>query len=48
MKRIPLIFVALTALPFLLSAAAGQDGDKVADLVAKVKKGDVKAAYTLG
>ena len=48
MKRIPLIFVALTALTCVLSEAAGQDGDKIAGLVEKVKQGDVKAAYTLG
>jgi HEAT repeat protein len=38
----------LVCLACLLSDATAQDGDKVADLIAKVKVGDAKAAYTLG
>jgi hypothetical protein len=48
MKRILLVLVTLTAMACLLREATAQDGDKVAGLVEKVKKGDVKAAYTLG
>jgi hypothetical protein len=43
MKTIPVILLVLAGL-----AAAAQDGDKVASLVASVKKGDAKAAWTLG
>jgi hypothetical protein len=48
MNRKPAALVVLTALACLLSGAAAQDSNKVADLVAKVKMGDTKAAYTLG
>jgi HEAT repeats/PBS lyase HEAT-like repeat len=48
MNRKPAALVVLTGLACLLSDAAAQDGGKVADLVAKVKMGDAKAAYTLG
>jgi hypothetical protein len=50
MKRTPMIFLALVLAgsAWLLTEARAQDGDKVAGLVEKVKKGDVRAAWTLG
>jgi hypothetical protein len=45
MRLFPLIFLVVAC---LLSEATGQDSDKVASLVASVKKGDAKAARQLG